>query len=47
MSQKDFAVRIGLHQPDISAIEAGKINLTLETLSKISKVLEVKEIPME
>lgn len=47
LSQRDFALKIGLHQPDISAIEAGKINLTLETLTKISKVLGIKEIPME
>jgi DNA-binding XRE family transcriptional regulator len=46
LSQKDLALRIGLRQPDISAIEAGKINVTIETLTTISKVLGIKEIPM-
>lgn len=35
MSQEDFAKKIGLDRTYMSKIEAGKQNLTLETLNKI------------
>lgn len=45
-NQKDLALKTGLRQPDISKIEKGKINITLETLLRICKVLDIKEIPL-
>lgn len=46
MNQIDLAQRTGLKQSDLSAIERGRRNLTLETLVKICKVLEIKQIPL-
>jgi len=43
-SQKDLAIKVGLRQPDISKIEKGKVNLTLETLIRLCKVLDIKKI---
>jgi len=43
-SQKDLAERSGLIQPHISLIEKGKENLTIETLTKIAKILEMNKI---
>jgi len=43
-SQKDLAIKVGLKQPDISNIEKGKVNLTLETLIRLCKVLGIKKI---
>jgi DNA-binding XRE family transcriptional regulator len=45
ISQRDFALLAGMKQPDISAIEAGKTNLTLETATRICKILEIKNLP--
>ncbi|HPN72871.1 MAG TPA: helix-turn-helix transcriptional regulator [Candidatus Omnitrophota bacterium] len=47
MSQKDLALSAGMRQPDISKIEEGKKNITLETLSRICRCLGIKEISME
>jgi DNA-binding Xre family transcriptional regulator len=44
MSQKDLALAIGMQQPDISKIEEGKKNITLETLARICKYLDIEEI---
>jgi len=44
MSQKDLARSSGIRQPDISKIEEGKKNITLETLIKICKIIGLKEI---
>jgi DNA-binding Xre family transcriptional regulator len=33
-----------MKQPDISTIEKGGKNITLETLSRLCKVLEIKKI---
>jgi DNA-binding XRE family transcriptional regulator len=44
MSQKDLAKLSGIKQPDISKIEEGKKNITLETLIKICKIIGLSEI---
>lgn len=45
ISQRDFAARAGMTQPDISAIEAGKKNITIETLSRLCRTLGIKTLP--
>lgn len=45
ISQSDFARLSGMSQPDISAIEAGKKNVTLETLLRLCKLLDIKNLP--
>lgn len=45
ISQLDFARLAGMSQPDISAIEAGKKNITLETLIRLCKILGIKSLP--
>ncbi|MFA5779399.1 MAG: helix-turn-helix transcriptional regulator [Elusimicrobiota bacterium] len=47
ISQSDLAKRTGIKQPDISAIEKGKKNITLETLLRLCKVLGIKNIPVK
>lgn len=44
LSQKEMALIVGMEQPDISIIEKGKKNITLGTLSRLCKVLEIKKI---
>ena len=44
MSQKDLARSSGIRQPDISKIEEGKKNITLETLIKICKIIGLRQI---
>lgn len=46
-SQKDLAIKVGLRQPDISKIEKGKVNITLETLIRLCRVLDIKNIPLK
>lgn len=41
ISQKDLALAVGMKQPDISKIEEGKKNITLETLARICKYLNI------
>lgn len=41
MSQEDLALTVGMKQPDISKIEEGKKNITLETLARICKCLNI------
>lgn len=43
-SQKELGQRLHMRQPDISAIETGKQNLTIETLIRIGRVLGIKEV---
>lgn len=45
-SQKECALRLGMKQPDISNIEKGKNNITLETLALLCKALEIKKIEL-
>ena len=47
ISQSDLAKRSGIVQPDISAIEKGKKNITIETLLRLCKVLGIKDIPVK
>ena len=46
ISQQDFARRAGMTQPDISAIESGKKNITLETLVRLCRLLGIKNLPV-
>lgn len=46
MSQSDLAKRTGIVQPDISSIEKGKKNITIETLLRLCKVLGINNIPL-
>lgn len=46
LSQFDLSRMAGISQPDVSAIEKGKKNITLETLFRIAKVLEIKNLPL-
>ena len=45
MSQLDFARQAGMNQPDISAIESGRKNITLATLIRLCKILGLKSLP--
>jgi len=45
ISQSDLARLVGMTQPDISAIEAGRKNITLETLIRLCKTLNIKSLP--
>ena len=47
LSQKDLAFKAGMNQSDISRIEEGKQNVTLETLASLCKVLNIKSIKLE
>jgi len=44
LSQADLALKVGMKQPDISMIEEGKKNMTLETLSGLCRVLRIKNL---
>lgn len=44
MSQKDLALAVGMKQPDISKIEEGKKNITIETLARICRRLDIEDI---
>lgn len=47
LSQKELALMAAMSQPDISKIEEGKKNITLETLSSLCRVLGIKRIDLE
>jgi len=47
LSQKELAVLVNIRQPDISKIEDGKKNITLKTLSVLSRVLNIKKIDLD
>lgn len=44
LSQRELALRVGIQQPDISKAEEGKKNMTLFTLVRLCKVLEIRNI---
>jgi DNA-binding Xre family transcriptional regulator len=44
LSQGDLAELSGIRQPDISKIEKGKENITLVTLIRLCRTLELKEL---
>lgn len=46
LSQSQLAHIVGMKQPDISRIEEGKKNVTLYTLMRLCKILEIKKIEM-
>lgn len=45
-TQNELALKVGMKQPDISKIEEGKKNITLETLVSLSSTLEIKKIEL-
>jgi transcriptional regulator with XRE-family HTH domain len=45
-SQEDLAVRIGADQAYISRIEAGQVNITLDTLELIASALGVEAVTL-
>ena len=47
LSQKDLALMVMVRQPDISRIEEGRKNITLETLSRFCKTLEIKTLSLQ
>lgn len=46
LSQNELAFKVGMRQPDISRIEEGKKNITLETLACLCRVLDIKRIDL-
>lgn len=46
MSQEALADRAGLHRTQLSAIERGRTNLTLDTLVSLAAALGVNEIDL-
>lgn len=46
LGQKELALMVGMKQPDISIIEEGKKNITLETLLRLFKALDIKKIDL-
>ena len=46
-SQNELALRAGMKQPDISRIEEGRKNITLETLTRLCKILEVERLNLK
>lgn len=47
LSQKELALMVNMKQPDISKIEEGKKNATLETLFRLCNVLGIKRIDLK
>ncbi|MCX5681924.1 MAG: helix-turn-helix transcriptional regulator, partial [Candidatus Omnitrophica bacterium] len=46
LSQSQLALRVGMKQPDISQVEEGRKNITLYTLMRLCKVLEIERVEM-
>ena len=46
ISQSDFAKQAHITQPNLSAIESGKKNVTLATLIRLCRRLGIKSLPM-
>lgn len=44
LSQSDIAQRTGIKQPDISKIEKGRGNITLATLIRLCRILDIKSL---
>ena len=44
LSQRQLALQAGIRQPDISRIEEGKKNVTLFTLARLAKALEIRTL---
>jgi len=45
-SQSELSERVDIRQPDISAIESGRKNMTLETLIRLFKALDIKKLSL-
>ncbi len=45
-SQEDFAARCNLHRTYVGAIERAEENLTLRTLDKLAKALQVRPVEL-
>lgn len=46
LSQHELAFKVGMRQPDISKIEKGEKNITMVTLFRLSRVLDIKRIEL-
>jgi len=46
LSQSDLARQAGMKQPDISEIEMGSKNITLATLLRLCKILQINNLPL-
>lgn len=46
LSQKELAIKARMKQPDISRIEEGKKNITITTLIRICRILDIKRIEL-
>jgi len=46
LSQSDLAHQAGMKQPDISEIEMGSKNITLATLLRLCKILQINKLPL-
>ena len=46
LNQKELAAWVGMKQPDISKIEEGKKNITIQTLASLCKILGIKKIEL-
>ncbi len=46
LSQQDFAAKINYDKSNMSRLEAGKTNMTVTTLEKVSKALNVELIEL-
>ena len=44
LSQRQLALQAGIRQPDISRVEEGKKNITLFTLVRLCKALEIRHL---
>ncbi|RQW79254.1 MAG: XRE family transcriptional regulator [Geobacter sp.] len=44
LSQKQVALAVNMKQPDVSKVEEGKKNITLFTLIRLCKALDIKQI---
>lgn len=42
MTQEELADKVGCYKNDISVIEAGKRNLTVDTIQKLCEALKIK-----
>jgi len=47
MSQDELALRAGMKQPDVSKIEKGKKNITIETLMALCRVLNIDKLSLQ
>ena len=47
LSQSDLARVVRMKQPDVSKIEFGKMNITLGTLIRLCKILDIKNVPLK